>query len=357
MDLPTLWFILIAVLWLGYLFLEGFDLGVGMLLGPLPRNETERRVMINTVGPVWDGNEVWLITAIGAMFAAFPHWYASLLSTLYLPMLVVILALILRACAFEWRGKHDSDRWRAWWTGCLTWGSLIIAFGIGQALAATTLGLPLDADGNRIGGILAGFHPLTWIGGVAAVGFALTHGAMYLALKTEGNLRRRVGRLSRLLIPFGLVPMLIWASLVVARTDAWPLLVGVVAATVSGVTAWWRSAAGREGQAFTAWGVSLIMVVITIFAAAYPVVLPSTLSSNSDLTVTNAVVSDYTLTVMTWVAAFGLPVVLAYQGWSYWVFRRRLSTERIPEVHPVEPLPMRLPRQAEASEPKRVRDT
>lgn len=340
MDLPTLWFILIVVLWLGYLFLEGFDLGVGMLLGPLPRNETERRVMINTVGPVWDGNEVWLITAIGAMFAAFPHWYASLLSALYLPLLVVVLALILRACAFEWRGKHDSDRWRAWWTHCLSWGSLVIAFGIGQALAATTLGIPLDDNGNRIGNVFAGFHPLTWIGGVAAVSFAITHGAMYITLKTEGELRLRASRLARRLIPVALVSMLLWATLVVTQADDRFLLVGVALAAVTGIIAWWRSHRGREGQAFSAWGLSLLATIGTIFTATYPTVLPSTVSPEFDLTVASAVVGDYTLTVMTWAAAFGLPVVLAYQAWSYWVFRRRLTTDRIPAVHPVEPLPL-----------------
>lgn len=347
MDLATLWFVLIAGLWLGYLFLEGFDLGVGMLLGPLPCNETERRVMINTIGPVWDGNEVWLITAIGAMFAAFPHWYASLLSALYLPLLVVVLALILRACAFEWRGKHDSDRWRAWWTGCLTWGSLVIAFGIGQALAASTLGIPLDENGNRTGGVLAGFHPVTWIGGVATVGFALAHGAMYVALKTEGDLRSRAGTWARRLLPVGLAPLLLWAILVVSRAEERLLLIGVAAAALAGIIAWWRSHKGREGQAFTAWGLSLLLSIFTIFTAAYPVVLPSTLSADFDLTVANAAVGDYTLTVMSWAAAFGLPVVLAYQAWSYWVFRRRLTTDRIPAVHPVEPLPLHEPQETD----------
>ncbi|QSB06672.1 cytochrome d ubiquinol oxidase subunit II [Natronoglycomyces albus] len=350
MDLATLWFILIVVLWLGYLFLEGFDLGVGMLLGRLPRNETERRVMINTVGPVWDGNEVWLVTAIGAMFAAFPHWYASLLSALYLPILLVVLALILRACAFEWRGKHDSDRWRTWWTACLTWGSAIIAFGVGQALAATTLGIPLDDNGNRLGGVLAGFHPLTWIGGVAAVGFALVHGALYVALKTEGDLRYRARKLSYLLIPAGLAPLATWAYLVVARAQAWPLLIGVAATVVAGAVAWWRSSVGREGQAFAAWGLALVTAIATIFTAAYPVVLPSSISSDADLTVTSAAVSDYTLTVMTWAAAFGLPVVLTYQGWTYWVFRRRLSTGHMPQVHPVRPLPAQPPDAPESEE-------
>jgi cytochrome d ubiquinol oxidase subunit II len=180
--LPTIWFIAIAVLWTGYLFLEGFDLGVGMLMKAFARNNTERRVLLNTIGPVWDGNEVWLLTAGGATFAAFPLWYASLFSALYLPLLVVLVALIFRAVAFEYRGKVDTDRWRARWDWAIALGSFFAAFGVGAALALTTTGLPLNANGDREGGPFAWFSGYAVLGGLAVVGFSLVHALAFLAL-------------------------------------------------------------------------------------------------------------------------------------------------------------------------------
>ncbi len=336
--LPTLWFVLIAVLWAGYLFLEGFDLGVGMLMKLMARNDTQRRVLLNTVGPVWDGNEVWLVTAVGAMFAAFPHWYASLLSALYLPFLLVLLGLIFRAVAFEWRGKRDSDAWRNRWDWAIALGSFSAAAGIGAALALTTTGLPLDVAGNRVGGAFASATPQAFLGAAAVVLFCLVHAAAFLALKTDGGVRGQADRLFRRLLPVAMIPFLGWALLVQVDTGSVLTWLVVVVAVVAFVAAHRSSAAGRDGRAFAALGVGMLALVGSVFGAAFPVVLPSTLDSAFDLTVQNASSSPYTLGLMSIVACFGLPLVLAYQAWTYWVFRRRVSEASIPAAHAVTAL-------------------
>jgi cytochrome d ubiquinol oxidase subunit II len=332
MDLPTVWFAIIAVLWLGYLFLEGFDFGVGMLLRVLGRDEVSRRVLINTIGPVWDGNEVWLLVAGGATFAAFPGWYASLFSSAYLPLLVVLLALIGRGVAFEYRGKVDSARWRNTWDWIITWGSFVAPFGVGLLLTWNVLGLPIDAAGNRVGSPFAALRWETLLGAVALVGFALTHGAVFVALKTDGPIRARAARLALRFGPVALVPLVVLLLLVQLREgSAWtwvPLAVVLLAA----LAAWVRLRTGREGQAFAALGVAVAASVVTLFGALYPNVLPSTVDSAFSLTVAETASSHYTLTVMTWLAAFATPAVLVYQGWTYWVFRKRITTAHIPEA-------------------------
>jgi cytochrome d ubiquinol oxidase subunit II len=332
-DLETVWFCIIAFFWLGYLFLEGFDFGVGMLLPVLGRGDTERRVMINTIGPVWDGNEVWVIVAAGATFAAFPGWYASLFSATCLPLLGVLLALIGRGVAFEYRGKVDTGRWRRAWDKVIVIGSWVPPLGVGLILTTTVLGLPLDANGNRVG---SAFVAITWetlLGAVAVAGFSLVHGATFLALKTDGELRMRARRIARSALPVALLPMVVLLVLVWSHEgEPWtvvPLAVTVAAAAL----AWARLRAGREGQAFTALGVVIAAAVVTLFGALYPEVLPSTLDPAHSLTVAGAASGHYSLTVMTWVAAFGAPAVLVYQGWTYWVFRRRIGTRHIPVVH------------------------
>ena len=331
--LPTIWFIAIAVLWTGYLFLEGFDLGVGMLMKIFARNNTERRVLLNTVGPVWDGNEVWLLTAGGATFAAFPLWYASLFSALYLPLLVVLVALIFRAVAFEYRGKVDTDRWRARWDWAIALGSFFAAFGVGAALALTTTGLPLNANGDREGGPFAWFSGYAVLGGVAVVAFSLVHALAFLALKTDGEVRHRARAWFVRLLPVLVLPIAAWAlsiQFLDGKPWTWALVVLGVAAAA---TAWLLARAGAEGKAFLALGAFLVLGTASIFGAVFPVVLPSTLDTAFDLTISNASSSDYTLGLMTIVAAFGLPLVIAYQSWTYWVFRRRVSTDSIPEAH------------------------
>ncbi|MQA07949.1 MAG: cytochrome d ubiquinol oxidase subunit II [Pseudonocardiaceae bacterium] len=333
MDLPTIWFCIIALFWLGYLFLEGFDFGVGMLLPKLGRNDTERRVLVNTIGPVWDGNEVWLIVAGGATFAAFPGWYASLFSSAYLPLLAVLVGLIGRGVAFEYRGKVDSVRWRRNWDRVIFLGSLIPAFGVGLLLSWNVLGLPLDANGDRVGSAFAAFRLDTVLGALAVVGYALVHGGIFLSLKTAGELRTRARLLTMRLAPIALLPLVALLLMVQLREgSAWTWVpIGTVA--VAGVFALARLAAGREGQAFSLVGVAVAGTVVALFGALYPNVLPSTIDPAFSLSIADTASSGYTLTVMTWVAAFGTPAVLVYQGWTYWVFRKRIGTHHIPAVH------------------------
>jgi cytochrome d ubiquinol oxidase subunit II len=335
--LPTVWFIAIAALWIGFLVLEGFDFGVGMHLLFRARTEQERRVMLNAIGPVWDGNEVWLLTAGAAMFAAFPLWYASLFSTLYVPLVLVLLGLIFRAVSIEYRGKGSGRRWTRAWDLAIGLGSLVAAFGLGAGLALTTTGLPIDANGDRVGG------PFVWLtlpavlGGLAVVGFALVQGATFLALKTDGDVRERAGRDVVRFAPFALLPIVGWVLLVQVQTGnlaSW-LLVGV--AVVAGVFGWLASRRRREGRAFLGFSGFLVAGASSIFVAIYPIVLPSTVDAAFDLTVSNASSSDYTLAVMSVVTGVALPVVLAYQAWSYWVFRKRIAGHHIPEHHEVVP--------------------
>ncbi|SFD85931.1 cytochrome bd-I ubiquinol oxidase subunit 2 apoprotein [Actinopolyspora alba] len=333
MDLPTVWFCIIALLWLGYLFLEGFDFGVGMLLPVLGRRETERRVLINTIGPVWDGNEVWLIVAGGAMFASFPGWYAGLLSTAYLPFTVLLLVLIGRGVAFEYRGKVDTDRWRRAWDTVIVLASWVAPLMVGLVLSATVFGLPLDANGDRVGGPLVILTLPNVLGAVAVAAFSLLHGAAFLALKTQGDVRERAHRFAlRFGIPLLLpvVGLLLVAQLREGAPWTWiPLLI----ALLTGLAALARQAVGRDGQAFVLQGVALAGVVVTLFGALWPNVLPSTLDPAWSLSIAETASSPYTLTVVTWVAAFGTPAVLVYQGWTYWVFRKRIGTKHIPPVH------------------------
>jgi cytochrome d ubiquinol oxidase subunit II len=320
----TFWFVAIAMLWLGYLFLEGFDFGVGMLLRILGRAEPERRAMLTTIGPVWDGNEVWLIVAAGATFAAFPGWYAGLFSAAYLPMLLVLLALIGRGVALEWRGKVDTDRWRSTWDMVIAGGSLVATLGVGLVLSWNVLGLPLDANGNRVGSPFAALRWDTALGALAVTGFALVHGAVFLTLKTDGALRQRARRMALLLAPVGLAPLIGLVVVVQVRSGAEWTWLAAFAVVVAAVCAWLRLEAGRDGQAFALLGVVLGAAVVGLFGALYPNVLPSTVDAAYSLSIVDTASSPYTLTVMTWVAAFGAPAVLVYQGWTYWVFRKRV---------------------------------
>ncbi|PRW62993.1 cytochrome d ubiquinol oxidase subunit II [Actinopolyspora mortivallis] len=333
MDLPTLWFCVIALLWLGYLFLEGFDFGVGMLLPVLGRGERERRVLINTIGPVWDGNEVWLIVAGGSMFAAFPGWYASLFSTVYLPLTVLLIVLIGRGVAFEYRGKVDSPTWRRCWDVVIVLASWTAPLMVGLMLSATVFGLPLDANGDRIGSPLVVLSWPNLLGALAVLAFSLLHGAAFLALKTEGVVRQRAQRFARTLGAPLLVPLVALLLLAQLREGAAWTWIPLLAAVAAGLAALLRHTASADGQAFALQGVALAAAVLTLFGALWPNVLPSTVDPAWSLSVAGTAASPYTLTVVTWVAAFGTPAVLVYQGWTYWVFRRRIGTRHIPPVH------------------------
>ncbi|MET8202360.1 cytochrome d ubiquinol oxidase subunit II [Micromonospora taraxaci] len=331
MELTTIWFLLVAVLFTGYFILEGFDFGVGMLLPVLGRDDRERRVLINTIGPVWDGNEVWLITAGGAMFAAFPEWYATLFSGFYLPLLLILLALIARGVAFEYRHKRPEASWKRRWDTAIVVGSLLPAFLWGVAFANILRGVPLDADHEYVGGLVDLLHPYALLGGATTLALFLTHGAVFLALKTTGDIRERAGALAvRLGVAAAVlaVGFLTWTLSIRSSTAAVVLAVGAALALLGGLAA---ARVRREGWAFTGTAVAIGLAVATLFAALFPNVLPSTLDAAGTLTATNAASTPYTLKIMTWVAVIFTPVVLAYQGWTYWVFRKRIGVANIPQ--------------------------
>jgi cytochrome d ubiquinol oxidase subunit II len=336
-ELTDLWFVLIAVLWIGYLVLEGFDFGVGILLPVLGRSDTERRVLINTIGPVWDGNEVWVLVAGGATFAAFPEWYATLFSGFYLPLFLILLALIARGVAFEYRGKRDDPRWRARWDIAIFVGSLIPAILWGVAFANLVRGVPIEPDpatGNLefVGTFWGLLNPYALLGGATTLLLFVTHGAVFLALKTKGDLRMRAnamaGRIG-LLAAVVAVGFLVWTQFVNSGGTAGVVL--SVLAAGSFVGALLANRLGREGWAFVGSAVTIGLAVVVLFVSLYPEVMPSSIDPAYSLTTENAASTPYTLRIMTWVAVVMTPIVLMYQGWTFWVFRRRLGVEDIPE--------------------------
>jgi cytochrome bd ubiquinol oxidase subunit II len=327
MELTTVWFWLIAILWIGYFVLEGFDFGVGILLRVLGRDEPERRAVITTIGPVWDGNEVWLIVAGGATFAAFPEWYATLFSGFYLPLFAILVSLILRGVALEYRGKRDDLPWRSRMDTLITIGSLVPAFLWGVTFANLVRGVPIAANHEFVGGLGDLVSPFALLGGVAFTVLFVAYGAIFLALKTTGDIRERANRFASLcgLAAAALaVGFLGWAhglrgdavSAAVAGAAAIALLAGLVANRLR-----------REGWAFLGTSVAVSLAVASLFVAMFPVVMPSTLDAAWSLTTTNASSTPYTLKIMTVVAAIFTPLVLLYQGWTYWVFRRRITVE------------------------------
>jgi cytochrome d ubiquinol oxidase subunit II len=332
MSLNDVWFLLIAVLWTGYFILEGFDFGVGMLLPVLGRDEARRRVLINTIGPVWDGNEVWLLVAGGATFAAFPEWYASLFSGFYLALLVILVALILRGVAFEYRGKIDSVRWRRGWDACIVGGSAVPALLWGVAFGNIVRGVRLDANHQYVGTFFDLLNPYALVGGLTTLSLFLTHGAVFLALKTTGEVRdeaRRFAAKAGLSTVVIAAAFLLWTQVAHGTGLTW---VTAAVAAVALVGALALNQAAREGWAFVAMVVTIVAATATLFLNLYPNVLPSSIDPAFSLTVTNAASTPYTLKIMTWVAVAFTPVVLAYQGFTYWVFRRRIGVRDIPAV-------------------------
>ncbi|MGD7706250.1 cytochrome d ubiquinol oxidase subunit II [Microlunatus sp. Y2014] len=341
MDISTLqfvWFALVAVLFVGYFVLEGFDFGVGMLLPVLARDERERRVMINTIGPHWDGNEVWVLVAGGAMFAAFPEWYATVFAGFYLPLLLILLALIVRGVAFEYRGKRDDPRWRRNWDWCIIVGSTVPAVLWGVAFGNIVAGLPLNADHDITGGLLDLLNPFALLAGVVTTTVFLTHGALFIALKTVGDIRVRARRLAGrvgLVAAVALVGFAIWFNLAHAHTTlVWATTAGAAVALVGALLA---NRVGREGWAFAGTAVTTAAAVATLFLGLFPYLLPATNDPANSLTVVNGSSSPYTLMIMTWAAAIATPVVIGYQVWTYWVFRKRIGVQHLPEptgTHP-----------------------
>lgn len=335
MHLYDLWFAIIAVLWVGYFVLEGFDFGVGMLIRVLGRNEAEHRVVLNTVGPVWDGNEVWLLVAGGATFAAFPDWYATLFSGFYLPLLLILLALIVRGVGFEYRGKRDDVRWRRNWDIALGVGSAVPALLWGVAFANIVRGVPIDAEKAYTGGFFNLLNPYALLGGVTTLSVFLLHGALFVSLKTRGPVHDRARAVARRLFPF-VVPVAA-AFLLWTLADHTSLLTALSVGVAAGglLIAWGYNASGRDGWAFALSALAITATVAALFLSLYPDVMPSSTDPAFSLTVTNAASSPYTLGVMSWVALLGTPLVVAYQAWSFWVFRQRLGVEDMPVTKPL----------------------
>ncbi|GAA1140845.1 cytochrome d ubiquinol oxidase subunit II [Kitasatospora gansuensis] len=333
MQLHDVWFILIAVLWIGYFFLEGFDFGIGVLTKLLARNTAERRVLINTIGPVWDGNEVWLLTAGGATFAAFPDWYATLFSGFYIPLLLILVCLIIRGVAFEYRAKRPEERWQRNWEQAIFWTSLIPAFLWGVAFANIVYGVDIDERKNYVGTLWDLLNPYAILGGLVTLTLFTFHGALFAALKTEGEIRARARatalQLGLLTAVLALV-FLIWTQSDSGNT--WSLI-ALVIAVVALLGALGANQLAREGWAFILSGITITAAVAMLFLALFPDVMPSTLNPEWSLTVSNAASSAYTLKLMTIVAAIFTPLVLLYQSWTYWVFRKRIGTQHIPAAH------------------------
>ncbi|MCS6908080.1 MAG: cytochrome d ubiquinol oxidase subunit II [Anaerolineales bacterium] len=336
MDLNTLWFILIAVLYIGFFVLEGFDFGVGMLLPFLSRHadaekqDRLRRTIINTIGPHWDANEVWLLTAGGATFAAFPHWYATLFSGFYLALFLLLAALIVRGVAFEFRSKDENPKWRKLWDGCIFVGSAIPALLLGVAFANLVRGVPIDSKMHYVGTFFDLLNPYSIVAGLATLLTFALYGAIFLALKTKGEVMERAKEAARRLwMPtFGVTLLLLIMTYfytdILARLGVNPGFIPIGGA-VAFLLSYYFIRRGHMGWAFILVAIAIAFALLSEFMILFPRVMVSSLNPEWSLTIYNASSSPYTLRVMTIVAVIFVPIVLAYQGWSYWVFRKRIS--------------------------------
>jgi cytochrome d ubiquinol oxidase subunit II len=325
-SLVPFWFIVIAILWTGFFVLEGFDFGVGMLHNAVGRDEAGRRAAINTIGPLWDGNEVWLIVAAAAMFAAFPGWYATMFSGMYLAMVLLLAALIVRGVAFEFRGKHDTPRWRGTWDTLLTAGSVLAPLLIGVALGDLLHGLPINSAQDFTGSFWDLLQPYALWTGVTLVLVCLLHGATFLSLKTTGDMHERSRQLARRVAPFtgaAVIGFIIWTH--VTASSAFFLNLIELLAILAALAAVWLVYENRDGFAFTATAVTIAACIGSIFTGLYPNVMVSSTNPAYNLTVHNTASGAYSLKAMTIVVIVFLPLVLIYQAWTYYVFRRRIS--------------------------------
>ncbi|HLG92305.1 MAG TPA: cytochrome d ubiquinol oxidase subunit II [Acidimicrobiales bacterium] len=331
--LASVWFGLIAILWTGYFFLEGFDFGVGILLPVLGRNDGERRVLVNSIGPFWDANEVWLLVAGGATFAAFPQWYATLFAGFYLPLFLILMALIARGVAFEFRRLKPEASWRAWWDRAIFLGSALPALLWGVAWANILRGTPINAGHLYTGNLLTLLNPYALLGGVMTLALFSLHGAVFLTLRTTGEMLQRARGYARKLAwpaAAAVVGFLVWTYFNAVHGGGKGLVPPFlpVAAMCLVVALPWLLSENLDGWAFLATALTIVAITATIFLNLYPRVMPSSLGSAFNLTIDNASSSHYTLRVMTIVAAIFTPVVLAYQSWTYWVFRKRVTGGR-----------------------------
>jgi cytochrome d ubiquinol oxidase subunit II len=342
MTLQIFWFCLIAVLWSGYFVLEGFDFGVGMLLPFVPRGSKERGVLLESIGPVWDGNEVWLVVAAGGTFAAFPAWYGAMFSGFYLLLLLILVFLIVRAVSFEWWNKSESPRWRSFWLGANVAASFGAPFLWGLALADLLYGVPLGTDGDFTGSIGDLFSAYAVFAGIAVVCLFAFHGATFLTLRTTGELHQRTSRVARMLaLPAAAVvgAFAVWTVAVATdRNDkgVFPPVLPAALAIVALLLAAVLVRRGTTGRAFVSTALGAVLTVATLFTSLYPRVMVSSPDFGNSLTVSNAASSHYALVAITVVALILTPLVLLYQGWTYYVLRARLAGEEV--VSPAEAL-------------------
>jgi cytochrome d ubiquinol oxidase subunit II len=335
MDLAYLWFFIVGVLFVGYFVLDGFDFGVGMSLPFLGKDDIGRRQIINTIGPVWDLNETWVIVAGACLFAAFPEWYATMFSGFYLALLLILLALIARGVSFEYRHQRDSLKWKRGFDTMIVVGSAVPAFLWGVAVANIVQGVPLDADHEFMGSLLTLLNPYGLLGGLTTLLLFFTHGVYFVALKTDGQVRRDARRLA---LKSGIATVVVAAVFLLwtvanASTAGAPALMLVIAcaaiAAVALIASVLANLRDREGWAFGFGAATVAFAVLTLWLALFPNVMPSTADPAGTLTIENASSTDYTLTIMTWAAVIFLPLVLLYQGWTYWIFRKRVTRSRI----------------------------
>ncbi len=333
MSYETLWFILVTVLFIGFFFLEGFDYGVGILLPFLGKNDDEKRAVINTIGPHWDGNEVWMITAGGAAFAAFPQFYATLFSGFYIALVLMLMALIVRGIGFEFRSTREDPKWRNAWDQAIFWGSLLPALLWGVTVGNLMRGIAVDAEMYYWGGLFPLLNPYALMAGLVFVSLFTLHGANFLAIKTTGAIEERVkGMIGKIWLVATILTVLfvIWTF---AATDILTKpgvngLIGALLAAVALLASGWFSKAGQYGKAFISGGLTIVFATIMVFMGLYPRLIISTLKPEWSLTISNASASPYTLKAMTIVAFVLVPIVLIYVGWSYYVFRGRISADR-----------------------------
>lgn len=332
-TLQVVWFVLISVLWIGYFILEGFDFGVGILFKALGRDRNERRAILHTIGPVWDGNEVWLIVAGGATFAAFPEWYSTLFSGFYFALFAILVALIVRAVGFELWGKRDGSRWRSGWEWAIALGSALPALLWGVAWANIVGGTPIDSGGEYVGNFLDLLSPYALLGGLATLALFLTHGALFLEMKTTGDLRQRAHAVAARSVPAAVIlpaAFLVWSLL---KPDS--MKIAALVFTVVAILALLHAAANsrrRPGLAFAGTAAAIAAFFVSLFIELFPHTMISSLGDSFSMTLNQSSSSHYTLAVMTVVAALMVPVTLVYQAWTYWVFRHRVGPEDFGDV-------------------------
>ena len=332
MDLAVLWFGIVAFFFVGYFVLDGFDFGVGMALPFLGRDDVDRRVMINTIGPVWDLNETWVIVGGAALFAAFPEWYATLFSGFYLALLLILLALIARGVSFEYRHQRPDSRWKKWFDGMIIVGSAVPALLWGVAFANIVQGVALDQQHDYTGTLFDLLNLYALLGGLTTLLLFFTHGVVFISLKTDGDIRERARKLA---VRSGAITIVVAATFLVWTAIAHFSILFVVLAALAAVAlvvSWLMNVRGAEGWSFGFMAATIALAVVSLFSALYPNVMPSVPNPENSLTIANASSSEMTLTVMTWVAVITMPIILLYQGWTYWVFRKRVTREHIPET-------------------------